>query len=135
MTFFIDAEGRHTDDASNAVAGEIHKPDGTRVYYDLRPEMPEEHDDPAPFAAMVSVDEAAGLDNADAIKLSWDVRGPDQEPVETVAGLVTALGLDASTDASLRTALCGLLELPSWGAAPQVLKDEAYAFLVATRGE
>jgi hypothetical protein len=132
---WFDGDGRPCG-PGDAVTGEIEDDDGLRTYVDLRPEMPEEHDDRAPFAAMSGGGEGESVhpENADAIKGgTWDVRGLDQEPVETLFGLLAALGWAALPLAEARSNVCGLLELPSWDPAPQALKEEVYAWLVATR--
>ena len=115
-----------------AVAGEFYDTEtGQRTYFTS---LVAENDDAYPSAAMADADEALDPENQDApYKGTWDIMGLDQEPVETLNGLISALGWDSLDEREQRSQLCILLGLPAWDAAPAALKEEAYAWLVATR--
>jgi hypothetical protein len=59
---------------------------------------------------------------------TWDLYA-DGEPATTMAGLLATLDMDGLRPSELRSAVCHLLELPFWDAAPAELKQEVYAWL------
>lgn len=67
-----------------------------------------------------------GQDNdpelSDQIKLTWDIRGPDFKPVQSLGALLVALGLN--WDLKGREAIANMTVLPVWVTAPQQIKDE-----------
>lgn len=78
-------------------------------------------------------EDIADPDSADYLKDTWDLWDPvSGEPVATREELCRVLGAGEDT-ASQRVALAGMLELPSWQAAPETLKTEVRAWLAATR--
>lgn len=76
-------------------------------------------------------------ESEDWLKSSWDLWADqarrdgtvEYRPVDTLDGLFTSRGLHHLTPAEQRTAVCHLLELPVWDAAPETLKGEVYEWL------
>lgn len=73
--------------------------------------------------------------NSEQGKGTWDVRRHrDQEPVTTLAELFEALQWDELPAEEQRLNLGNLMTMPSFAAAPESLKAEAYAEFAAQSG-
>lgn len=127
---WFDATGAPVEDPADAATGEIVETDPeigviSRTYVDRT------NEGELPIAETFSYD--LQLESQDGPKGTWDVRhGMQQELVETLAELRASLG-GGLDDAGWRQKLANMLQLPSWGVAPEALKAEAYAWLVETR--
>ena len=135
IEYWFDADGQPVASPADAVTGEIVELDGgyeiRRTYVDLRPDTKVLN---VPAEQSVLDPESQDLLKAG----TWDVYFYDNGailPVETLQQLLRAREVDGLSLREQRDSVGRLLETPAWVPAPQQLKDEVYAWLVATRLE
>lgn len=131
--FWFDSEGNPCE-AGLAVTGEVteYDEDGVlmrRTYVDRR-------FDPEATVGSESdpENEAVYPENADLLKMgTWDIWVPGwTKLVDTLQELLVALDAESAGVREQRDAVSSLMALPAWVPAPQQLKDEVLAWLVAT---
>jgi hypothetical protein len=104
-----------------------HAEDGTIIARTYAGSIVDDNEQDFSHLTETDQDEYNDPENADSLKLSWDLYGPDYKPVTALAGLLEALGLVA--DRKGWETIANMTALPVWDVAPASLKKEVEIWL------